>query len=250
MIIPGYISDFDGQSLTVVAPYSDAITLERQQITDCEIILHDGRSISPRQRNKIFALVSDIADYAMGIKLDSRKRRQWKNDMLRSLQLDYIIDICDKEDIRQQLTYNYCQLCGIDLFSLANHSAETVDMSTASDFIDWLVELCIVNGVPCTDTLLNRCEDIQRYLYACVANRTCAICGGRADIHEYDRVGMGRNRRKIYHDGQRVQPLCRGHHQEVDTLGQESFDAKYHMTYIKLDEYLCEKLKWKGKKHA
>ena len=121
-------------------------------------------------------------------------------------------------------------------------------MSTARDFIDWLVELCVIHGIPCNDTLLNRCEDVQRYLYACVANRTCAICGKRADIHEYDRVGMGRNRRKMYHEGQRVQPLCRLHHNEVDQIGQQSFDDKYHMTWICLDAHLCKVLKWKGKK--
>lgn len=240
----GYIKNYDGQSLTIVAPYSSSYFLEHTGCTECEIILHDGRSISPRQRNKIFAMVSDIADYVSGI--DRKKREQ--REMLHALQLEYLIDTTDKESVRKMLTNNYCQLCGIDLFSLAERSPDTVDMSTARDFIDWLVELCVVHGIPCNDTLLNRCEDVQRYLYACVANRTCAVCGKRADIHEYDRVGMGRNRRKMYHEGQRVQPLCRLHHNEVDQIGQQSFDNKYHMTWVCLDEYLCQILKWKGKK--
>lgn len=242
----GYIQNYDGAALTIIAPFSDSRFLERTGCTECEIILHDGRSISPRQRNKVFALVSDIADFVSGA--DKKKRTQ--REILCAMQLNYLIDTTNKESVRKMLTHNYCQLSGIDLFSLSERSPDTVDMSTARDFIDWLVELCVVHGIPCNDTLLNRCEDVQRYLYACVANRTCAICGKRAEIHEYDRVGMGRNRRKMYHEGQRVQPLCRGHHCEVDQIGQQSFDNKYHMSWVRLDDHLCQLLKWRGKKHA
>ena len=118
-------------------------------------------------------------------------------------------------------------------------------MITASDFIDRLVELCVKFGVPGIDTLLNRCEDIQRYLYACVAYRARCICGRKADIHEVDAAGMGRKRRKLSHRGQRVQPLCRVLHNEVGQIGQQSFDKKYHLEAVKLDEYLCKKINWR-----
>lgn len=243
MSLTGYIQSYDGQALTILAPFCDTALLERTGCTECEIILHDGRSISPRQRNKIFALIHDISAFVSGMD----KKKAVERETLCSMQLNYLIDTTDSEEIRYKLTFDYCQLCGIDLFSLAARSPDTVDMSTARDFIDWLVELCVRHGIPCSDTLLNRCEDVERYLYACVANRTCAICGMRAEIHEYDRVGMGRNRKKIYHDGQRVQPLCRKHHREVDDIGQKTFDEKYHMAWVRLDAYLCKKLKWRGK---
>lgn len=88
-------------------------------------------------------------------------------------------------------------------------------------------------------------KDIERYVYACVAHRRCAICGQKAEIHEVERVGMGRDRRKIHHLGQLVEPLCRQHHAEVDQLGQKSFDEKYHLQGIRLDEQLCRILKWR-----
>ena len=241
----GYIKDYDGEALTVIVPFSGGELLRRQGITECEVDLCDGRQLSPEQRNKIFALVADIADYAAGIRYDPKTRKSWRDETLRSLQLDYILDICDREEVRRKLTENYCRLSGIDLFSLAARSPDTIDMTTARDFIDWLVELCVVHGVPCQDTLLNRCEDQQRYLYACVMNRRCCICGKKADIHEYDRVGRGRNRRKIHHSGQRVQPLCRQHHQEVDNIGQKTFDEKYRVSWVRLDDAACEKLGWR-----
>ena len=238
MTIKGYISDYDGQALTIVAPFSDNNVLTKQQITECEVRLDDGRTISADQRRKIFALIRDIADWVCAP--NPRQRTRAEIETLRQMHLLYLIDYTDSEAIRYQLTQYYCSLLDVDLFSLSNCS-----MSTARDFIDWLVELCVIHGIPCIDTLLNRCEDIGRYLYACVANRRCAICGARADIHEVDKVGSGRNRRQIHHLGQRVQPLCRKHHCEVESIGQQTFDRKYHIENIKLDEHLCEILKWK-----
>lgn len=235
----------DGKGFYSFTPFADTGLLEREQITECEVVLVDQRQLSPKQRNHIFALVSDISDYAAGIRLDRRHRQSWRDEMLRSLQLDYLIDVCDSEEVRKKLTYNYCQLRGIDLFSLAERTPATIDMSTARDFIDWLIELCVVNGVPCSESLLNRCEDIRRYLYACILHHTCAICGRKADLHEVDHVGMGRNRREISHAGQRAQPLCRLHHQEAHDWGQQTFDTFYHLECIELTEELCKELGWK-----
>lgn len=244
--LTGHITEIiEGEGFYTYTPFLRTDILEREKIMQVETVIADQRQLSPAQRNHIFALVSDIADYAAGIRMDRRRRKSWRDEMLCSLQLDYLIDICDKEEVRRKLTYNYCQLRGIDFFSLAERTPETVDMSTARDFIDWLIELCIINGVPCSESLLQRCEDIRRYLYCCILHRKCAICGDKADLHEYDRVGMGRSRREISHSGQRAQPLCRRHHQEAHDWGQKTFDTYYHMGYIELTPELCRELGWK-----
>lgn len=237
----GFITGYDGGVLSIAVPFADADVLEQKRITTCDVLLNDGRSISPAQRRKIFALINDIASYTSGFD----PRRTAYDETLRAMQLSYLIDITDCEQVRRALTFHYCSLKDIDLFSLSVRGNETIDMTTASDFIDWLIELCVKFGVPCIDTLLNRCEDIQRYLYACVAYRACCICGRKADIHEVDAAGMGRKRRKLSHRGQRVQPLCRVHHNEVGQIGQQSFDKKYHLEAVKLDEYLCKKINWR-----
>lgn len=235
MLLRGYLSGYDGKELTITAPFVGAQLLERQGITECEVRLLDGRQISPSQRRKIFAMVRDIADWVTWAK-DKRQYRE----VLRQLQLLYLIDSTDTEAVRHQLEYHYCELLDINLFSLSN-----CDVSTAREFISYLIDLAIEHEIPCRDSLLNRCEDIERYLYACIANRRCAICGKKADIHEVERVGMGRDRRQMHHLGQLVQPLCRQHHCEVDQIGQQSFDKKYHITGIRLDENLCKILKWR-----
>ena len=235
MLVRGFVSGYDGEMLTISVPFKGADILQRQGITECEVRLVDGRTITPAQRRKIFAMVRDIADWATWAK----DKRQYQEE-LRRLQLLYLIDTTDSEAVRKQLEYHYCELLDINLFSLSN-----CDVSTARDFISYLIDLAVEHNIPCRDSLLNRCEDIERYLYACVANRRCAICGKKADIHEVERVGMGRDRRQIHHLGQLVQPLCRQHHAEVDQIGQASFDKKYHITGVRLDENLCKKLRWR-----
>lgn len=198
--------------------------------------------ITPEQRRKIFALVHDITAFISGY-TDRNEIRF----TLSAMQVLYLMDTTDEESIRFALTDNYCRLQGVDLFSLSTKNENCASRELASDFIDWLVNLCVENAIPCMDTLLNRCEDVERYVYACVANRRCAICGKKADIHEVDTVGMGRNRSKIGHVGQLVEPLCRGHHQEAGEIGQKSFDELYHLSPIRLDEHLCEVLGWRKK---
>lgn len=60
-------------------------------------------------------------------------------------------------------------------------------------------------------------------------------------------VGMGRNRKDIIHLGMRVMPLRWDLHAEAHRIGQKSFDEKYKVFGIKLDEYLCKiwKVKYK-----
>lgn len=232
MEIQGVIKDYDGEFLTIVAPFDNTSALEQKCITDCEIRLNDGRSISNKQRRKIFALVNDIGTYISGIS----NKREYQEE-LRLMKLLYIIDKSDNEALRRQLTLNYCECLDIDVFSLSD-----TDMTTAKDFISWLIELCINHDIPTNDSLLNITEDIDRYLYLCCAKRRCAVCGKKADIHHVDTVGSGINRKTTHHLGKEVQPLCRLHHTEAHKIGKTDFNNKYHLTSVKLDEYLCKVL--------
>ena len=243
----GYITSYDEEAdaLIITIPHiSNTGNIQDIASDEAEVTLIGiGKPlITPEQRRKIFALVHDITGYISGVTDRSEIRFT-----LSAMQVLYLMDATDEESVRFALTDNYCRLQGVDLFSLSTKNENCASRELASDFIDWLVNLCVENAIPCMDTLLNRCEDVERYVYACVANRRCAICGKKADIHEVDTVGMGRNRSKIGHVGQLVEPLCRGHHQEAGEIGQKSFDELYHLSPIRLDEHLCEVLGWRKK---
>lgn len=243
----GFITGYDEEAdaLVITVPnISNIGNIQDIASDEAEVTLIGiGKSlITPEQRRKIFALVHDITAFISGY-TDRNEIRF----TLSAMQVLYLMDTTDEESIRFALTDNYCRLQGVDLFSLSTKNENCASRELASDFIDWLVNLCVENAIPCMDTLLNRCEDVERYVYACVANRRCAICGKKADIHEVDTVGMGRNRSKIGHVGQLVEPLCRGHHQEAGEIGQKSFDELYHLSPIRLDENLCEVFGWRKK---
>ena len=207
MVITGYIQGFDKNSLTVTAPFEQGWMLDKRKITQCEIRLDDGRSISSDQRKAIYATLRDIS----------------------------IFTGYEPEEMKQIMKYQFYAETGSQEFSLSN-----VDMTTANEFLTYLVEFCIRYGVPCSERLINRSPDIGRYLYACLVHKKCCITGRPAELHHVDAVGRGRDRKEIIHKGMRVLPLIREYHTEAHNMGRDSFCAKYKVFGVKLDDYLCK----------
>ncbi|NTV47498.1 MAG: hypothetical protein HGB11_13490 [Chlorobiales bacterium] len=115
-----------------------------------------------------------------------------------------------------------------EFFSLSDCS-----MTVARAFIDYLLEFAFYFGVPLKHFELPKDpEDLVRHVYMCIKHKRCCICGNPADIHHYDAIGMGRDRRK-YDDAQhRKLPLCRGHHGEAHNIGADTFCEKYILVPI------------------
>lgn len=210
----GYIQDYDGQALTIKAPFQDTFGFIKKKITQCEIRLDDGRRISADQRKKIYATMRDIAEYTGH----------------------------PPDEVKEIMKYTYIEKTGCEEFSLSD-----VDMTTANLFLEFLIEWCVEWDIPCKDNLLERSPDIARYLYHCLIHKKCCITGKKAELHHVDAVGSRGNRKEIVHLGMRVLPLCRVMHTEVHTIGQKSFDEKYHVLGIKLDEELCRIWRVKSK---
>lgn len=183
---------------------------------DVEIILPDGRRISPEQRRKVYALIGEIAEYVDGIRnagtIESAKR---------TLKMEFLLSRMEGMERR--------------LFSLA-----TCDVTTAREFINFLVEFIIENDIQTRAPLIENCEDIERYVYACLMSKKCAVCGRHADLHHFDVVGMGRDRTEICHLGMRALPLCREHHTEIHAIGREDFLKKYFLEPVRIDERIAK----------
>ena len=205
MITTAKIIDYDGEYLTIKPLGFIDRELIKKQVDVIEIRLTDGREISADQRKKIFAIVRDIA--------------VWSGH--------------DPEYIRQYLEFNFRFTYALEPFSLSN-----CDVTTAKDFINFLIDFCFIHGVPTRETLLDRTDDINKYLYSCLEFRRCAVCNDRADVHHIDTVGMGRNREEIIHKGMEAIALCRKHHTEAHAQGKAFFE-RYHIYGVKLDDYLC-----------
>lgn len=132
---------------------------------DVQVLLCDGRQLSPKQSRAIHAMVHDIARWQSGFAYRDRVF----HETLCALQLQYIIDTTDSEEVRYSLTQRFCDLMDIPIFSLSPKNENCADMTTAHDFLGWLIDLCVTYDIPTSGPLTERAEDVSRYLYACLA---------------------------------------------------------------------------------
>ena len=122
-----------------------------------------------------------------------------------------------------------------DMFSLADCSREVARL-----YITWLIDFCLLNGVPCGEPMYKLSEDITKYVYMATIHKRCAVCGQKAELHHVDAVGMGRNRKEICHLGMKVLPLCRLHHTEIHRIGHKDFLNRYILEPVNVDERVAE----------
>lgn len=211
MRVPGEIIAVDNDTVTIRVKADAQTWCLDHDAREVEVRIDDGRSISPAQRRKIYATIRDIAD--------------WNGDT--------------PESVKEYFKWSFCGDEEHEDFSLSD-----TDKETASEFLSYLIDFCIQEGVPCSDPLWDRCEDVERYMYACVMTRTCCITGKKnAQIHHVDRVGMGRNRDTICQVGMKVVPLDPALHTMIHYQGgEQEFYQKHHIEPIALTEKMCRHL--------
>lgn len=211
--ISGRIVDYNHETheLTIKARYPSWPTLLRRQYDEVEIRLKDGRRLSSKQRNAVYALLREISNYT-GQGLSSTK------EAMKRKFLDE--ELCDT---------------GAELFSLSD-----APVSLVCAFQRYLVNFVLEYDIPCNYPVLDFVDDVGDYLYACLSHRKCCVCGRVAELHHVDHVAMGRDREEIIHEGLEVLPLCRNHHTIAHTIGDKAFKEKYHIWCgVILDKVLC-----------
>ena len=213
--ITGKIQDINeagGVVITATLPNLDKAL--RRKYGEVEIILPDGRRISPEQRRKVYALIGEIAEYVEGF-----RNAETVEDTKTMMKWQFIMERLESQERR--------------LFSLSN-----CDMTLAKNFIDYLIAFIIKNDIPSSVSLLDNCEDIGAYIYACLVNKKCCICGQAADLHHVDKIGMGSDRTEVHPLGRECLPLCREHH-TICHNDEKAFMDKYHLEPVKIDEKIC-----------
>lgn len=210
-VVRGRIIDEGPNGVTIFAPYADWQTLTRREYKEVNVQFIDSRPVSEKQRRACWMMLGAVAEWAGYSKTKI-------NDLLK---IRFLVD--------------ELQATAEEMFSLSN-----APMSLVCAYQRFLVEFIIENDVPCAFRLLDFVDDVEAYTYACLANKKCCVCGKKADLHHVDRVGIGRNRDEIIHEGMMVLPLCREHHQEAHTAGEQSFEEKYHLTPSEADKTICK----------
>lgn len=220
--VRGRIVDYDERRGEVVirAPYTDFPALCRREYKEVDITLIDSRPLSAAQRRNCYAMIREIATWC-GDTPEAIKE---------ALKLDFwcgeLLQMSDR------------------LFSLSN-----APMSVVAAFQKWLARFIVRNDVPTRKPMLEYIDDVDDYVYACLVEKKCPICGKKADLHHVENVGMGRNRTEIIHEGMEVMPLCREHHSEMHTIGKGDFFKKYHLNRgVECDRTICRLYGLKRKK--
>jgi hypothetical protein len=215
-----YKSTDKGTELLVLVPDKDIKDYLRRFAkggkVKTELRLDDPRYISSEQRKKARALIADIALYT-----------GFEPDFLHKLMKCY-----------------YCiENSNEDYFSLSDCS-----VTTARNYINYLINFCFEYDIPFMDKGLNRTDDINAYLYACIKHRRCSLCNKSADIHHVtgSRIGMGSNRKKVSHSQREVIALCREHHNLVHAKGEEEIFEKYKVYGIVVDAEMLKELGYKA----
>jgi len=201
-----------GTYFIVLAP-GESLTDEMKKLSDDgllrgELRIDDGRTISAKQRKKAWATLRDISLHNG----DDQETNHW------------------------YLKHMFMTAKNATYFSLADCS-----VTAARHYISFLLDFCLEWGIPLTEPLISRTDDINAALYSALMHKRCIVCGGDAHLHHAeDRVGMGRNRKEIIHLGMRVMALCPTHHDECHRIGQDTFNSRYHVCGISAAEEMCK----------
>ena len=213
-IVQGRIAkweDSGGVIIRAAVPCLDRAILRKYDKVLVEFA--DGRRISPEQRRKAHSLIAEIGEWAGYL----------PDEMKRLMKLEFKV--------------KHLQTLESEMFSLSDCS-----VTTCREFISFLIDFMIENGVPSKMPLYEQCEDIGRYVYACLMHKQCAVCGKRADVHHLSgsRAGHGGLAwREKDQTGAKVIPLCREHH-ELCHNGEAEFLERYHLEGIEMTREIAK----------
>lgn len=173
-----------------------AVLIKKKEIEYIGVWLDDGRTISALQRKKIYASIRDFS----------------------------IFTGYAPEEAKEVLKFLYVERTGREYFSLSDCT-----MDKAREFINFIIDICLENGIILSDSLYERAEDIEYMLKSCLRNRRCSICGRKGEVHHWDAIGMGNDRNHYDDSTNRKICLCRKHHTLAHSYGRERFMQVYHV---------------------
>ena len=188
-----------GSSIDIVVNVADdslAAAIKNKRARNVLLCPTDGRRITPDQRKKIYATLRDISNHT-----------------------GY-----PPEEAKQLMKFVYVEKTAGEYFSLSDCSVDT-----ARAFLNVLTDFCLEHGVITTDMLTDRTDDIDTYLTQCIRHRKCAICGRNGEIHHWDAIGMGNDRKRYDDSANRKICLCRMHHTIAHQKGRKDFQRDYHV---------------------
>ena len=221
MELRGEIIGFEGDILTLkVYDTLDDKTLANSLYNGkywAIVDTYENEKITPDQRKHIYALLNDYVDFT-GVPLDATEA---------------------------YFKYQFMIEQGMD--ELPSFKRNAISLSTAGDFISYLIDYYIQNDIPFRKQQFYLTTDTSNMLYALTMKRICWVCGKpHSELAHYEAVGIGRDRNKIDHTKHHFMMLCRDCHATQHQIGIETFMQKYHIKPIKLKDVDLKQLDIRG----
>lgn len=229
----GTITGYDERReiVTVEVPFADFPRMCRREYDAVEVTFIDARPLSDKQRRSCYAMIREIANH-MG-EMSTTAQDITEKAFHSALKRDR--EEAVKEWAKLRYWCDELQETADRMFSLRD-----APMSVVAAFQSWLARFIVREDIPTNRPMLEYVDDIDDYVYACLINKKCPICGKRADLHHVKALGAGANRDEVIHEGLEVMPLCREHHTEVHRIGKTDFFKKYHFDHgIPADKTIC-----------
>ena len=147
-ITQGVIQEFNESGKAIII--ADIPNINRALFRKYKNVLigfSDGRKISAKQMRKIYVLLKYIAEW--------------------------IGDTEENTKALMKIQFN------MQIQSVGKHiiSFRDCDMTTAREFISLLINFMIENEIYSGEPLYLLNDDIEKYIYACLINKKCCVCG-------------------------------------------------------------------------
>ncbi len=217
-MIKGKVQDLREDGTAVIYAKVPIEEFIRHKVKDVYVEMIDSRPLSDKQRRACYAFIGAIADWS------GSSTQEVKEAFKLEFWSEQIDTLADK------------------IFSLSN-----APMSLVCEFQKFLIDFILRNDVPLKFSPIGFVDDIEHYVYMCLLNRKCTVCGRRGELHHVDTVGMGNDRREVKHIGRKALCLCREHHAEYHTVGHSEFMEKYHLNGgVEIDKAISKRYGLRG----
>lgn len=200
-----------------------------------------------------------------------------KEIMRKSADGELVVDFYEKDTITDLQRKHYWALVG-DIEAYTGYTSDVIDSllrvkfmkannldeypsikrnqmkkTTASELLEYVIDLCIKEGIPFRKQQFYLTIDTSKMLYALTLKRLCWICGKpHSEIHHVNgsTIGMGNDRTKVNHVGRYVMCLCTKHHGEIHPALEKVFYKKHQISPIKLSKEMVITLGLMSRKRA
>lgn len=190
-------------------------------------VVSDPRQFTQAQKGLMFALINDIA--------------AWSGQEVGVIETSIPREVLDDPIQLKDVFYSRYIHAYQKEISVSNSSESTI--SDLNEMLEIIIDFMFEFNVPFPTAYNQLPKKENYYLYACCKHRKCAVCGdSHAEIHHIDAVGIGNDRTKIDHTRKLVICVCRKHHVEAHTIGNQRFLLHYHLSGIYLDYETFNKL--------